>query len=135
VKQPEGSLRERVRCSSLVEAIDEMSKWRRKRVRGADLVIDRRATLNRRQGPDAVVPTVEGGADVSATGRARIDAALEALMIRVAVSPRAYHVIKASLPEGSVVLKPRLPRIPPQVSGVARPLEPREVTCLNACAM
>jgi hypothetical protein len=28
-------------------------------------------------------------------------------MIRVAVTPRAYRAIKASLPEGSVVLKPQ----------------------------
>jgi hypothetical protein len=27
-------------------------------------------------------------------------------MIRIAVSPRAYRAIKASLPDGSVVLKP-----------------------------
>jgi hypothetical protein len=31
-------------------------------------------------------------------------------MIRIAVSPRAYRAIKATLPEGSVVLKPERDR-------------------------
>ena len=31
-------------------------------------------------------------------------------MVRIAVTPRAYRAIKASLPEGSVILKPERDR-------------------------
>jgi hypothetical protein len=53
---------------------------------------------------------IEGGLLASEPSFARSDAALEALMVRVAVSLGAYRAIKASLPAGSVILKPERDR-------------------------